>query len=231
MKFQEEFQKRDKEFAIVTFHNTQVTDAEKMEGILEDLKGSIWGKPLPFPVLLDSSGDTISKLGINSYPTLLVVDPEGNLVKHGGEHTVRTSLMKTDSKVKSLLKKLTKAGGDPKKLAKAIKAVSKKGGDAAAFALSHWLHEEVEDPAAAHVDAVHAALIKNDSRYAQGFFWGKYGLRSEDPKRRLAAAEAIREFGTREMLWGLSDMANKEQDESVKKALQETLKAIDERTR
>lgn len=52
----------------------------KEKGIIEKR----WaGRPLPFPVLLDSTGATIKNFGIRAYPTILLIDPDGKLFKSG----------------------------------------------------------------------------------------------------------------------------------------------------
>lgn len=41
----------------------------------------LWhGKHLPFPVLLDATGQTIRAFDINGFPTKLLIDPDGKLV-------------------------------------------------------------------------------------------------------------------------------------------------------
>jgi thiol-disulfide isomerase/thioredoxin len=44
------------------------------------VKGGWKGKPLPFPLVFDSTGDTQKRWGVESYPTTLLVDPNGALV-------------------------------------------------------------------------------------------------------------------------------------------------------
>ena len=38
---------------------------------------------MPFPVLLDGEGKTYGIYGIQGWPTTLLIDPEGHLVKDG----------------------------------------------------------------------------------------------------------------------------------------------------
>jgi hypothetical protein len=76
---------RDK-FEIVAFHDDRAKSFEELDRILEEKKivEQRWkGRPLPFPVLLDSTGTTVKTYGIRAYPTILLVDPEGKLVKFG----------------------------------------------------------------------------------------------------------------------------------------------------
>ena len=50
---------------------------EKLKPVME----ARWvGKPLPFPVLLDSTGETVKAYGITSWPTSFLIDPEGKIV-------------------------------------------------------------------------------------------------------------------------------------------------------
>jgi len=52
----------------------------------------VWnGKTLPFPVLLDPSFTTMQRYGFRAYGTLLLIDPEGNLVE-GNEKTLAEHL-------------------------------------------------------------------------------------------------------------------------------------------
>ena len=39
------------------------------------------GRPLPFPILLDTTGETIKNFGVRAFPTVLIVDPQGHLVR------------------------------------------------------------------------------------------------------------------------------------------------------
>jgi hypothetical protein len=41
------------------------------------------GKPLPFPLVFDSTGNTQKRWGIEAYPTALLIDPKGALVGLG----------------------------------------------------------------------------------------------------------------------------------------------------
>ena len=56
----------------------------------------VWaGKQLPFPVLIDGEGKTSGVYGIQSWPTVLLIDPEGHLVKNGDETTLAEKLKET----------------------------------------------------------------------------------------------------------------------------------------
>ncbi len=38
------------------------------------------GRDLPFPLLLDASGQTLARFEVHAFPTLFLIDPEGRLV-------------------------------------------------------------------------------------------------------------------------------------------------------
>ena len=65
--------------------------------------------------------------------------------------------------------------------------------------------------------------------WAVGFFWGEHGLGSKDKQVRLAAAKAIRKIGEKNMLYSLVRMANNEQDEEVRKVLNEAITELNGR--
>lgn len=75
---------RDK-FEILAFHDGSVKDFAEMDAKTERTKKSLWhGRDLPFPILLDApkepQGATIEAYGIRSFPTTILIDPEGKLV-------------------------------------------------------------------------------------------------------------------------------------------------------
>ena len=81
-------------FEILAFHEPGVKtfqdlDAKMKEGRLVERWG---GKNLPFPVLLDATGETVKSYGIEAYPTNVLLDPEGRVVKGGNEHVLEERL-------------------------------------------------------------------------------------------------------------------------------------------
>jgi thiol-disulfide isomerase/thioredoxin len=72
-------------FAILTVHHTSAKSLEELEPQLEHVSKTFWGgKPLPFPILLDSTGQTLKNYEVHAYPTEFLIDPEGQLVRlHG----------------------------------------------------------------------------------------------------------------------------------------------------
>ncbi|NOY41196.1 MAG: TlpA family protein disulfide reductase [Planctomycetes bacterium] len=83
-------------FEILAICNTEKEEArtiEAFEGLEAPLVEKVWaGKQLPFPVLVDGEGRTSDVYGISHWPTVLLIDPEGHLVKLGNEATLAEKL-------------------------------------------------------------------------------------------------------------------------------------------
>jgi thiol-disulfide isomerase/thioredoxin len=94
-RFYETNRKRLGEFEILAIHENGVAGTITLEGLkqkLDSLAKDKWsGEPLPFPVLLDRSGDTIKTWGIGEYPTVAVINPKGELTE-GGLETLQRAL-------------------------------------------------------------------------------------------------------------------------------------------
>jgi thiol-disulfide isomerase/thioredoxin len=75
---------RDK-FEILAFHDGTVKDFSEMDAKTEQVKKSLWhGRSLPFPILLDAQngarGATVAAYELQSFPTTILIDPQGKLV-------------------------------------------------------------------------------------------------------------------------------------------------------
>jgi hypothetical protein len=71
---------RDK-FEILAIHDDAVKSFKDLDTKLARIKKENWqGKDLPFPILLDGKKKTHTLYGIRSWPTGLLIDPEGKLV-------------------------------------------------------------------------------------------------------------------------------------------------------
>jgi hypothetical protein len=83
---------RDK-FEILAFHDAQAKNFAELDKKLEPIIKNTWGgRPLPFPILLDSTGETVEKFGIRAFPTILLIDPEGRLVGEANEEELEKHL-------------------------------------------------------------------------------------------------------------------------------------------
>ena len=95
MKLWDTYELLHDDFSIIAFHDAKVKNFEeldeKLEGIIEEHWG---GRELPFPILLDATGQTLRDYGIRSFPTLLLIDPDGKLVKGNAEEMLEEILGK-----------------------------------------------------------------------------------------------------------------------------------------
>jgi hypothetical protein len=83
---------RDK-FEVLAFHDATVKTFAELDEKLERVKKSYWGgKDLPFPILLDATGQTIQTYGIRAYPTTILIDPDGKLVGEANEELLEAKL-------------------------------------------------------------------------------------------------------------------------------------------
>jgi thiol-disulfide isomerase/thioredoxin len=71
---------RDK-FVILTIHDPQATDFAMLDDKLRPIIRRPWrGRSLPFPILLDTTGETVKDYGVVHWPTVVLLDPEGRVV-------------------------------------------------------------------------------------------------------------------------------------------------------
>lgn len=82
-------------FQILAFHDPQAKNFEQLDRKLTSVRKRWWnGKDLPFPILLDSTGRTVKEWGIHGYPTLILIDPEGRVVRGGSARMLDERLSK-----------------------------------------------------------------------------------------------------------------------------------------
>src|SRR3989442_11552852 len=81
------------QFEILAFHDATAKTFSELDQKLERPKKSYWhGKDLPFPILLDASGETLKTYEIRAFPTTILIDPEGKLVGEAGEEELEKKL-------------------------------------------------------------------------------------------------------------------------------------------
>jgi thiol-disulfide isomerase/thioredoxin len=69
------------QFAIIAFHDSSVETLAEMDRRLVKTKHTLWDdRDLPFPILLDDDRKTATAYGVQSWPTTVLIDPEGKLV-------------------------------------------------------------------------------------------------------------------------------------------------------
>ncbi|HLJ93707.1 MAG TPA: TlpA disulfide reductase family protein [Gemmataceae bacterium] len=81
------------QFEILAFHDATAKTFAELDPKLEGPKKTYWhGKDLPFPILLDSTGETLKTYEIRAFPTTILIDPEGKLVGESGEAELESKL-------------------------------------------------------------------------------------------------------------------------------------------
>ena len=83
---------RDK-FEILAFHDARAKTFEELDEKLAPIIEERWGgKALPFPILLDATRKTVNAYGISAFPTNVLIDPEGRVVKGNAEKNFEKKL-------------------------------------------------------------------------------------------------------------------------------------------
>lgn len=73
---------RDK-FEIVAFHDDKAKTLAEMDKHIAKFEAGPWKGKIPFPLLMDATGETIKRYGITAFPTKVLIDPKGRIVPKG----------------------------------------------------------------------------------------------------------------------------------------------------
>ena len=93
VRFFDEHQVDKDRFAILAFHDASAKNFAELDTKLEPIVTKRWnGRALPFPILLDATGETIKTWGINAFPTTVLIDPQGRLVGEADEADLEAAL-------------------------------------------------------------------------------------------------------------------------------------------
>ena len=92
MSFYEKHQDERDRFEILALHDGSAKTFEELDRKTRNVQEKVWKKPLPFPVILDASGETTKRWGVHAFPTTVLIDPEGRLVRGGGEKMLEKKL-------------------------------------------------------------------------------------------------------------------------------------------
>jgi hypothetical protein len=83
---------RDK-FEIIAFHDATAKTFDELDKQLVKTIQNTWrGRSLPFPILLDATGQTLKEYGIRAFPTTILIDPDGKLVGEAGDDALEAKL-------------------------------------------------------------------------------------------------------------------------------------------
>ena len=93
MDFYDRHKDERERFEIIAFHDGSAKTLEEVDRKTADVQEKLWKRPLPFPVLLDATGETTKRWGVHAFPTTVLIDPEGRLVRGGGEKLLEQKLL------------------------------------------------------------------------------------------------------------------------------------------
>jgi hypothetical protein len=80
-------------FQVLAFHDATVRNFAELDEKLAPVIEKRWGgRTLPFPILLDPSRATVNAYGISAYPTNVLIDPEGRVVRGNAEKLLEKKL-------------------------------------------------------------------------------------------------------------------------------------------
>ena len=99
MEFYEKHKADRDRFEVLAFHDAKAKSFEELDEKLKPVIEKAWkGKSLPFPILLDASGATVKNYGIQAFPTLILIDPDGHVVRGGSEAMLEEKLKEPKGK-------------------------------------------------------------------------------------------------------------------------------------
>lgn len=99
MKLWDEYEDQRDHFTILAFHDASAKTLEELDEKLAPTVRDAWdGRELPFPILMDATGETIKTYEITAFPTVILIDPEGKLVKGNAEQKLEEVLKEMRAK-------------------------------------------------------------------------------------------------------------------------------------
>lgn len=82
MAFQEKHKDKADKFVILSVHDSQAQTFEQIDSKTKEFEKQFWGgHAFPFPIFIDGNGETVASWGITSFPTVVIVDPEGKFFR------------------------------------------------------------------------------------------------------------------------------------------------------
>lgn len=92
-KFYEKYKDHRDKFEIFAFHSASAKTFKELDEKMKSIIKKLWhGKDIPFPSLLDATGESLRNFSIRALGTHLLINPEGNVVKGDGERTLEKGL-------------------------------------------------------------------------------------------------------------------------------------------
>lgn len=102
MEFYDRYKDHRDKFEIFAFHSASAKTFEELDPKMESIIKKLWdGKELPFPILLDATGESLRRFSIKALGTHVLIDPDGKVVKGGGIKALEAGVKKLIEKSKN----------------------------------------------------------------------------------------------------------------------------------
>jgi hypothetical protein len=96
VEFNDEFRDHRDEFEIFAFHSPSAKTFEELDRKMASIVEKQWGgRALPFPILLDATGESLRRFSIKALGTHVLIDPDGKVVEGEGLKTLEERLRKS----------------------------------------------------------------------------------------------------------------------------------------
>lgn len=83
---------RDKYEVIAIHEGKSLSTLAEMDEKNAKTEKEVWKGRLPFPILIDRGQTTVQRYGVFAFPTVILIDPEGNIVKGGSLELLKQKL-------------------------------------------------------------------------------------------------------------------------------------------
>ena len=122
MEFYEKYKDHRDKFEIIAFHSASAPTFAMLDKKMKPIIKKVWGgKDIPFPSLLDATGQSLRNFSIVSLGTHVLIDPQGNVVPGHGEATIEAG-------IKEMIERAAKKESNKQSDKKPIKKAAKKRG-------------------------------------------------------------------------------------------------------
>jgi hypothetical protein len=191
MTFHEAHSEDRERFEVLAFHDSTVDTLAELEAQLESVARRDWqGRTLPFPVLIDPSGETTRRYGVRSVPATYLIDPQGRLVA-GDLDALALALAEGDPELASLLQSLAKA----RTVAELDPVLGRLGKRPATPRVTTALIGYAKAARGSILAPTLRALGLTRTSAAVDYLVGPGALKSEDPAVQEVAVEALESTG------------------------------------
>ena len=93
MAFYDKYEAHRDKFEILAFHSASAKTFAELDAKMKPIVEKTWGgRELPFPILLDATGESLRRFSIKALGTHVLIDPSGRVVQSDGLKTLEARL-------------------------------------------------------------------------------------------------------------------------------------------